>query len=76
MPLLDRVAIDAEVYVRGLPVVLKPCEHDSGDTKALSSRSIYRYVLLYIVHNAGRNDVDLGREMLFYDLSFFRYYKL
>ena len=48
-------------------------EHDSGDIKVMSSQSIYRYVLLYMVDNAGRHDIDFGREELVCDLSFFSY---
>ena len=59
---------------RGLPAVLNTLEHDSGDIKALRSQSIYSYVLLYIVDNAGRRDIDFGREgVIVDDLSFFSY---
>ena len=63
MLLVDRVAIVVEVVWRGLPAVLKTSEHDSGDITTLWSQSIilYRYVLLYIVDNAGRHDIDFGR---------------
>ena len=50
--------------MRGLPAALKTFEHDSGDTKALWSQSVYRYALLYIVDNTGRHDHDLGSEGL------------
>ena len=50
------VAIVAELW-RGLPAVLKTLEDDNGDMKALWSQSIYRYVLQYIVDNAGRHDI-------------------
>ena len=53
---------------RGLPAL----GHDSGDIKALWSRSTYRYVLLlYIVDNARRHYIDFGREGLLNDLGFF-----
>ena len=57
-----------------MPAVLNTLEHDSGDIKALPSQSIYSYVLLYIVDNAGRRDIDFGREgVIVDDLSFFSY---
>ena len=70
-----------------MPAVLETLEHDSGDIKVLWSQSIYRYVIPYIVDNAGRHDVgfagrhdidfagrhdiDFGREELINGLSFF-----
>ena len=56
-----------------MPAVLETLEHDSGDTKNLWSQSIDRYVLLYMVDNKRRHDVDFGREGLINDLSFFSY---
>ena len=59
----------------GLPAVLETLEHDS-DLKALWSQSIYRYVLLCIVDNAGRHHIEFGREGLINDWSFFSYLDL
>ena len=42
--------------------------------KSLWSPSIYRYVQQHIVDNAGRHDIDFGRESLFINyLSFFSF---
>ena len=72
MLFVDRVAFVAEVYsFSGLPAARKTLKYDSDDIKALWSQSIYRYVLLYIVDNAGRHDIDFGREGLINDLTFF-----
>ena len=47
---------------------------ETSGIKALSPQSIYRYVLLYIVDNAGRHAIDFGREgLIMNDLSFFHY---
>ena len=57
-------------------VVLKGfSKHDSGDKKALWSQTIYIYiyVLLCIVDNTGRHDIDFGREGLINDLCFFSF---
>ena len=51
-------------------------EHDSGDIKVMSSQSIYRYVLLYIVDNTGRHGIDFEREGLLNDLSLFSFLHL
>ena len=57
-----------------MPAALESLEYDSGDMKALWSQGIYRYVLLYIVDNAGIHGIDLGREgLILNDLSFFSY---
>ena len=45
MPLVDMVAIVADVYGAAYQLY-STLEQDSGDIKALWSRSIYRYVLL------------------------------
>ena len=66
MPLVDRVAIVAEVYSA-------VCQLDSGDINALWSQSIHRYVLLYIVDNTGRHYIVFGSEGLINSLSFFTY---
>ena len=56
-PLVDRVAIVAEVYGAVCQPVLKTLQHVStSDRKALWSQSIYRHVLLHIVDIAGRYD--------------------
>ena len=74
MSLVDRVAIVVEVYGAVCQLYLETLEHDSGDVKALWSKRIYRYVLLYVVDNAGRHDIDFGREGLIIDyLSFSSY---
>ena len=70
MPLVDRVAVVVEVYV--VVCQLRLC--NTTLATALWSQSIYRYVLvlLYIVGNAGRNYIEIGREgLIFNDLSFF-----
>ena len=69
MPLVDRVAIVAEVYSA-------VCQLDSGDINALWSQSIHRYVLLYIVDNTGRHGIDFEREGLLNDLSLFSFLHL
>ena len=59
---------------RGLPAVLEASEHDSGGIKAVCSQIIYMYMYhLSIVDDAGRHDIDFGREGLIDDLSFFSY---
>ena len=56
----------------------KKSTHISNYTKCkpqksltITSPSIYRYVLVYIVDNTGRHDIDFGREGLSDDSSFF-----
>ena len=73
MPSVDRVAIVVEIYGTVCQLYSR-LRNDSGDIKALSPQSIYRYVLLYIVDNAGIHGIDLGREgLILNDLSFFSY---
>ena len=59
-PLVDMVTIVAEVYVAVYQLYLR-LWNDSGHIKGLWSQSVYRYVLQYIVDNAGRHDVDFER---------------
>ena len=54
------VTIVAEVYVAVYQLYLR-LWNDSGHIKGLWSQSVYRYVLQYIVDNAGRHDVDFER---------------
>ena len=53
--------------------MLQTLEHDSSDIKALWSQNLHRYVLRYIVDNAGRHDIDFGREGLITDFTFYSY---
>ena len=73
-PLVDRVAVVPEVCNAVLSAALKALKHDSVDVKALWSRTIYRYVLLilYIVDDTGRHDIDFGTEGLINYLSIFQ----
>ena len=55
-----------------MPAALE--KHDSDDIKALRSQDLYANLVLYIVDNAGRNDVDFEREgITIDDLNFFSY---
>ena len=72
MPLVDMVAIVAEVYGAVCQLYLR-LRNTTLVTYKLCSHKAYidMYVLLYIVDNAGRHDIDFGREGFINDLSFF-----
>ena len=62
MPLVDTVAIVAEVYGAVCQLYQK-IWNTTPAPKNLSSQSIYRHVLLYIVDTAGRHDFDSGGKV-------------
>ena len=61
MPLVDRVTIVVEVYGAVWQRYLR-LWNTTLATQKLCGHKAHIYVLLYIVDNAGRHDIDFGRE--------------
>ena len=73
MPLVDRVTIVAEVYGAVCQLHLRLWSTTVGRHKSSVVTKHVQYVLLHIVDNTGKHDIDFGTEELINGLSFFRY---